>query len=112
MNVSGQNVSYASTTSQSYTTSHGHSDSRQTSFSSLGPANPIPQNYGTGAPPPFTPPAGGAAGSYSAGNNTMPGSNVKVESQTISTENMTKEEFEEQKARGNIPSWVVSILSL
>ncbi|KAI8880261.1 hypothetical protein K501DRAFT_275755 [Backusella circina FSU 941] len=105
MNVSGQNIAYQSTTTQSYTTSHGHSDSRQSSFSSLGPANPIPQNYGAGNPPPFTPPAGGAA-SYSAGNNTMPGSEIKAESQTISTGDLTKEEFEEQKARGNIPSWV------
>ncbi|KAI8340784.1 hypothetical protein BC941DRAFT_467951 [Chlamydoabsidia padenii] len=30
---------------------------RQSSYSSLGPEQPLPANYGTGNPPPFTPPA-------------------------------------------------------
>ncbi|CAO3594838.1 unnamed protein product [Absidia cylindrospora] len=30
---------------------------RQSSFASLGPDQPLPENYGTGNPPPFTPPA-------------------------------------------------------
>jgi hypothetical protein len=30
---------------------------RQSSFASLGPEQPLPANYGTGNPPPFTPPA-------------------------------------------------------
>ncbi|KAI8644736.1 hypothetical protein BD408DRAFT_111056 [Parasitella parasitica] len=43
----GEQVSYQQTTAQSHSTSHSQSDSRQTSFSSLGPANPIPANYGS-----------------------------------------------------------------
>jgi len=116
MNLAGgQHGSYQQTTTQSYSTSHSQSDSRQSSFSSLGPSNPIPQNYGSGAPPPFTPPA---AVSYpeKSGNNSMPGSNNSyVGTPTagglvgtdgvVNPETMSKGEFEEAKARGTIPTW-------
>lgn len=115
----GQQVSYQQTTTHSQTTSHNQSESRQGSYSSLGPANPIPSNYGAGSPPPFTPPA---AVSYpeKSGNNFMPGSGmpgsgfpsagglVADQRATVNTENMSKDEFEEAKARGAIPTWMVS----
>ncbi|EPB89617.1 hypothetical protein HMPREF1544_03549 [Mucor circinelloides 1006PhL] len=116
MNLAGgQHASYQQTTTHSYSTSHSQSDSRQSSFSSLGPSNPIPQNYGSGAPPPFTPPA---AVSYpeKSGNNSMPGSNNSyVGTPTagglvgadgvVNPDTMSKGEFEEAKARGTIPTW-------
>ncbi|KAL7318590.1 hypothetical protein PS15m_001813 [Mucor circinelloides] len=116
MNLAGgQHASYQQTTSHSYSTSHSQSDSRQSSFSSLGPSNPIPQNYGSGAPPPFTPPA---AVSYpeKSGNNSMPGSNNSYvgtptagglvgSDGVVNPETMSKGEFEEAKARGTIPTW-------
>ncbi|ORZ22337.1 hypothetical protein BCR42DRAFT_405972 [Absidia repens] len=56
---------------------------RQSSFASLGPDQPLPENYGTGNPPPFTPPATSSnnppaypTSSYSppqAGGYAMPG---------------------------------------
>lgn len=129
MNLTGgQHVSYQQTTTHSQTTSHqsSQSDSRQSSFASLGPANPIPQNYGSGSPPPFTPPA---AVSYPGqnGNNTMPGSAMPGSAMpgsampgsdvkaglvgadgVVNPESMTKGEFEEAKSRGTIPTWAVS----
>ena len=115
MNLAGGHGSYQQTTTHSYSTSHNQSDSRQSSFSSLGPSNPIPQNYGSGAPPPFTPPA---AVSYpeKSGNNSMPGSNNSYvgtptagglvgNDGVVSPETMSKGEFEEAKARGTIPTW-------
>lgn len=122
----GQQASYQQTTTHSQTSTHSsssQSESRQGSFASLGPANPIPSNYGSGTPPPFTPPA---AVSYpeKSGNNTMPGSAAyggmpvaggllaggdHQKTTTINTENMTKEQFEEAKAKGSIPTWMVSL---
>lgn len=121
MNLAGgQHASYQQTTTESYSSSHSQSDSRQGSFASLGPSNPIPQNYGSGAPPPFTPPA---AVSYpeKSGNNSMPGSNNSYvgtptagglvgSDGVVNPESMSKGEFEEAKARGTIPTWAVSIL--
>ncbi|KAI7889993.1 uncharacterized protein EV154DRAFT_564773 [Mucor mucedo] len=123
MNLAGgQQVAYQQTTSHSQTISHNQSESRQGSYSSLGPANPIPSNYGSGSPPPFTPPA---AVSYpeKSGNNFMPGGGmpgsgmpgsgmpsagglVAEQRATVNTENMTKDEFEEAKARGAVPTWM------
>lgn len=119
MNLAGgEQVSYQQTTAHSQTTSHSQSESRQGSYSSLGPANPIPSNYGSGSPPPFTPQA---AVSYPEqnGNNFMPGSGmpgsgmpsagglVTDQRATVNTENMTKTEFEEAKEKGAVPSWMV-----
>jgi hypothetical protein len=131
----GQQVSYQQTSTHSQTSSHSQSESRQGSFASLGPANPIPSNYGSGSPPPFTPPA---AVSYPerSGNNSMPGSGMPGsgmpgsgmpgsgmpgsgmattggllagdQKTAINTENMSRDEFEEAKAKGNIPTWMVS----
>lgn len=118
MNLAGgEQVSYKQTTTHSQSTTHNYSDSRQSSYSSLGPANPIPSNYGSGSPPPFTPPA---AVSYpeKSGNNTMPGSGMPAAGGLASgnqqrppynIENMTKSEFEVAKEKGEIPSWVVSV---
>ncbi|KAI8376712.1 hypothetical protein EDC96DRAFT_495565 [Choanephora cucurbitarum] len=86
----------------------GMENSRQGSFASLGPANPIPQNYGVGNPPPFTPPA---AVSYPGQSNShMPGSDVSTgdlvdRNGVVSPEKMTPSEFEEAKAKGKLPSW-------
>lgn len=125
MNLAGgQQVSYKQTTTHSQSTSHNYSDSRQSSYSSLGPANPIPSNYGSGSPPPFTPPA---AVSYpeKSGNNSMPGSGMpgsgmpaaggllageNQQRPPYNIENLTKSEFEVAKEKGDIPSWVVSVL--
>jgi hypothetical protein len=112
----GQHVSYTQTTSHTQSASHSQSESRQGSFASLGPANPIPSNYGSGSPPPFTPPA---AVSYpeKSGNNSMPGGNMPAaggllageqQRPPINTEAMTRSEFEVAKEKGAIPSWVVS----
>jgi hypothetical protein len=130
MNLAGgQHVSYQQTTAHSQTTSHhSQSDSRQGSFASLGPANPIPQNYGSGSPPPFTPPAAVAYPEQS-GNNTMPGSSMPGSAMpgssmpgstaaaglvgangVVNPETMTKGEFEEAKSRGSLPTWAVSYL--
>ncbi|KAI9362152.1 hypothetical protein BD770DRAFT_470242 [Pilaira anomala] len=109
--ASGEHVSYKQTTSHSQSISH-QSDSRQSSYSSLGPANPIPSNYGSGSPPPFTPQA---AVSYPehTGNPTMPGHGMPgsgiptgglVDGRKI--ENLNKEEFEAAKEKGAIPSWM------
>lgn len=106
MNLAGgQQVSYQQSTTQTNTSHHFGSESRQSSYSSLGPANPIPENYGAGNPPPFTPPAPVSYGADSGGMPSPVGSG-------INTENMTKEEFEEAKARGKIPTWMVSNISL
>ncbi|RCI00766.1 hypothetical protein CU097_010883 [Rhizopus azygosporus] len=100
MNLAGgQQVSYQQSTTQTNTSHHFGSESRQSSYSSLGPANPIPENYGAGNPPPFTPPAPVSYGTDSGGMPSPVGSG-------INTENMTKEEFEEAKARGKIPTWM------
>lgn len=115
--ASGEHVSYKQTTSHSQSVSH-QSDSRQSSYSSLGPANPIPSNYGSGSPPPFTPQA---AVSYPehTGNPTMPGHGMPgsgiptgglVDGRKI--ENLNKEEFEAAKEKGAIPSWMVRLLYL
>jgi hypothetical protein len=115
MNLAGgQHVSYQQTTTHSQTTSHhSQSDSRQGSFASLGPANPIPQNYGSGSPPPFTPPAAVAyPDNGSMPGTCMPGSTAAgglVGSDgVVNPEAMTKDEFEEAKSRGTIPTWAVS----
>ncbi|KAI9487675.1 MAG: hypothetical protein EXX96DRAFT_87785 [Benjaminiella poitrasii] len=115
MNLGGQNVTYQQKSSYTHSTSHYQSsndNSRQSSFASLGPANPIPQNYGTGNPPPFTPPA---AVSYPGKNasNLMPGSPgsstpLMNEDGVVNPEKMSEGEFEEAKARGKLPSWAVS----
>lgn len=117
MNLTGgEHVSYSQTTTHSQTTSHGQSDSRSSSYSSLGPANPIPSNYGSGNPPPFTPQAavsypeksGGMPGSGMPGSG-MPGAGMPagglVGGKKI--ENLNKNEFEEAKEKGAIPSWMV-----
>ncbi|KAG0746823.1 hypothetical protein G6F23_003254 [Rhizopus arrhizus] len=88
-----EQVAYKQSTTQSQTSVHHQSESRQGSYSSLGPANPLPDNYGTGTPPPFTPPAPIRYNS----EGSMPG--------TVNTDNMTKEEFDEAKSRGTIPTW-------
>lgn len=92
----GEQVAYKQSTTHSQTSVHHQSESRQGSYSSLGPANPLPDNYGTGTPPPFTPPAPIRYNS----EGSMPG--------TVNTDNMTKEEFDEAKSRGTIPTWAVS----
>ncbi|KAI9259771.1 hypothetical protein EDC94DRAFT_635453 [Helicostylum pulchrum] len=116
MNLTGgEHVSYSQTTTHSQTTAHGQSDSRSSSYSSLGPANPIPSNYGSGNPPPFTPQAavsypeksGGMPGSGMPGSG-MPGAGMPagglVGGKKI--ENLDKNEFEEAKEKGAIPSWM------
>lgn len=130
MNLAGgQQVAYQQTTTHSQTTSHSQSESRQGSYSSLGPANPIPSNYGSGSPPPFTPPAAVSypekSGNYfMPSNGSMPGSGMPGSSMpgsgmpsagglvadqkaTVNTENMSKDEFEEAKAKGSVPTWMV-----
>ncbi|KAI8971598.1 hypothetical protein BDF20DRAFT_885240 [Mycotypha africana] len=116
MNLAGGgNASYQQTASYSHTTSHHvSSDSRQSSYSSLGPANPIPDNYGAGSPPPFTPPVGAAAAYPGKGNTSMPAAppvnNVMNAEGVVDPKKMSKDEFEEAKARGNLPTWAVRFL--
>lgn len=101
----GQNVSYQQTASYTQSTSH---QSRSSSYSSLGPANPIPENYGAGNPPPFHPPA---PVSYPSDNKSGSSYNGLVGPDgVVSPDKMTEREFEEAKARGTIPTWAVSCL--
>lgn len=107
----GQHVSYSQTTSYSHTSSHHQSESRQSSYSSLGPANPIPENYGAGSPPPFHPPA---PLSYPEKGGSMPGTptagGLVGADGIVDPQKMTEGEFEEAKARGSLPKWAVSLI--
>ncbi|KAI8348294.1 hypothetical protein BD560DRAFT_410777 [Blakeslea trispora] len=91
---------------------NSNENSRQSSFASLGPANPIPQNYGVGNPPPFTPPAAvsyaGEGNSYMPSNNSFSSESAKNlldKDGVVSPDKMTPREFEEAKAKGKLPNW-------
>jgi hypothetical protein len=95
-----QHVEYASSSFSQTTTSH-NMPSHQSSLSSLGPAQPVPENYGTGAPPPFNPPSSVASSSNASIPKESKGQQIDY------SKIMTREEFEKGKEKGSIPKWAV-----
>ncbi|KAI7907494.1 uncharacterized protein BX663DRAFT_491093 [Cokeromyces recurvatus] len=107
MNLGGQQVPYQQKASHHPSSSDDNNSSRQGSFASLGPANPIPHNYGAGSPPPFTPPAAVPYPGNESSHRmpTSPSTPLMNEDGVVNPEKMSKGEFEEAKARGKLPSW-------
>ncbi|KAI8887398.1 hypothetical protein K501DRAFT_330627 [Backusella circina FSU 941] len=109
MKVHGnEHISYSSS-SFSQTTTYHNTPSHQSSMSSLGPAQPVPENYGGGAPPPFNPPpySQNPVSDLSESGTRMPGGSK--DQQIDYSKIMTREEFEKRKEKGSIPKWAVYV---